>query len=90
MTRTPQSVVSGVPYPVTAVDGSESPSLEALVGETEFTVDVRGTAYVVQGAGNWVDERIRFHEKNGLGRDVRVWHVSAVDGGLTAEHVAAF
>lgn len=90
MTGTPSSVVSGVPYRVTRTAGGSPPSLDGLVGETDFTVDLGGSDYVVQGAGNWLDERIRFHEKTDQGRDVRVWHVSAADGGLTAEHIAAF
>ena len=89
MTGTPQSIVSGVAYPVTSIrDGS---SLDDLVGETEFTIDLGSGAYVVRGAGNHLNEQIRFHEKSDVGgRDVRVWHVRAGEGGLTAEHVAAF
>lgn len=90
MTGTPSSVVSGVPYPVTAVGGASPSSLDDLVGETEFTVDLGGNDYLVRGAGNRLDERIRFHEKTDFGRDVRVWHVSSTGSGLTAEHVAAF
>ena len=91
MSGTVSSVVSGVAYRVTSVGGSAPSGLDALVGETEFTIDLGGSSYVVHGAGNHLDDRIRFHEKDAvMGKDVRVWHVQSSADGLQAEHIAAF
>lgn len=85
------SVVSGVRCPVVSVAGTDPRLLAQFLGTTEFTVDMNGTPYLVRGCGSWDDAHIRFHEKDEvLGRDVRVWHVSEVDGTIAAEHVAAF
>ena len=90
-TGTPSTVISGVPYAVTALRDGPPSSLSAFVGPTDFTIDMSGHPYVVHGTGSPLDERVRFHEKDPvMGKDVRVWHVSATDGGFTAEHVAAF
>ena len=86
-----QSVVSGVRCPVVSVAGTDPYLLAQFHGTTEFTVDMAGTPYLVRGCGSTLDGQVRFHEKDDvLGRDVRVWHVSAVDGRFVAEHVAAF
>ncbi len=91
MTDTPKSVISGVPYPVTATGDSAPTSLDAFLGDTVFTVDMAGDPYVVRGTGAELDGRVRVHEKSTVaGKDVRVWHVSQVGDGFTAEHVAAF
>ena len=85
------SVISGVAYPVSSVAGSAPSGLDALVGETSFTIDMSGTPYEVHGAGSRLDDQVRFHEKDAvLGKDVRVWHVASSGDGLTATHVAAF
>jgi hypothetical protein len=50
-----------------------------------------GRPYVVRGTGDQLEGRVRVHEKSLVaGKDVRVWHVSQVADGFTAEHVAAF
>ena len=91
MTTTSHSVISGVAYPVESVAGRQPCLLAQFVAETEFTVDMAGEPYLVRGCGSTLDGRVRFHEKDGfLGRDVRVWHVTATEEGFTAEHVAAF
>jgi hypothetical protein len=91
MTDTPQSVISGVPYPVTAAADGAPTALEAFVGETDFTIDMAGRPYVVRGTGAVLEGQVRFHEKfTPTGKDVRVWHVVEGSGGFTAEHVAAF
>lgn len=92
MTDTPQSVISGVPYPVTATgDGGAPADLDAFLGDTVFTIDMAGRPYVVRGTGDALEGRVRVHEKSSVaGKDVRVWHVSPAAGGFTAEHVAAF
>jgi hypothetical protein len=91
MTDTPQSVISGVPYPVTAVGDGAPTGLDAFLGETVFTLDMAGRQYVVRGTGDTVDGRTRVHEKSTVaGKDVRVWYVSEGPHGFTAEHIAAF
>jgi len=90
-TSTPHTVVSGVAYPVSSSSDDGPPALEDFLGDTEFTIDMAGTPYLVHGCGSRLDDLVRFHEKDhALGRDVRVWHVSAGERGVTAEHVAAF
>ena len=91
MTDTPQSVISGVPYPVTSA-GEDAPSgLDAFLGETVFTIDMAGRPYVVRGTGDALDGQVRVHEKSTVaGKDVRVWHLREAEQGITAEHVAAF
>ena len=86
-----QTVISGLPYPVTSVVGAEL-TLEAFLGDTEFTVDLKGQHHLVRGNGSLHGDRVRFHEKDRLGgKDVRVGHVSAgADGRFQAEAVSAF
>ncbi len=91
MTDTPKSVISGVPYPVTATGDSAPTSLDAFLGETVFTIEVSGEPYVVRGTGDAPGGQVRVHEKSLIaGKDIRVWHVSQGADGFTAEHVAAF
>jgi len=91
MTDTPKSVISGVPYPVTATGDSTPGSLDAFLGETVFTIDMAGHPYVVRGTGDALEGQVRVHEKSAVaGKDVRVWHVTSQADGFTAEHVAAF
>ena len=90
MTDTPKSVISGVPYRVTAAGDGTPTGLDAFLGETVFTVEVAGEAYVVRGTGDAPDGQVRVHEKSTVaGKDVRVWHVHQTADGFTAEHVAA-
>ena len=89
--RPATSVVSGVTCPVTSVAGVPPAVLAQFIGETEFTVDMLGSPYLVRGCGSALHEQVRFHEKDPvLGRDVRVWHVAPAGNGFGAEHVAAF
>lgn len=91
MTDTPQSVISGVPYPVTTAGDGAPSALDAFLGETVFTIDMAGRAYVVRGTGDALEGKVRVHEKSTVaGKDVRVWHVVPAPQGFTAEHVAAF
>ncbi|MDQ3611932.1 MAG: hypothetical protein M4D85_10075 [Actinomycetota bacterium] len=92
MNGSQHTVISGVPHRVTSVGGDEPPSaLEGFLGDTEFTIDMSGTPYVVHGCGSRLDTQVRFHEKqDALRHDIRVWHVTQVDHGFVAEHVAAF
>ena len=83
-------VASGKPYPVT-VPPAGGASLDAFLGDAEFTLDSTGGPLVIQGHGVRLDDLVRFHEKDSEGgKDVRVWHVSQQAGGFVAEHVAAF
>ena len=91
MTDTPHSVISGVPYPVTATGDDVPSDLEAFLGETVFTIDMAGRPYVVRGTGDALEGQVRVHEKSSVaGKDVRVWHVARGQQGFTAEHIAAF
>ena len=91
MTDTPMSVISGVPYPVTATGDDAPTDLDDFLGETVFTIDLAGHPYVVRGTGDAPDGQVRVHEKSThAGKDVRVWHVSKASDGFTAEHIAAF
>lgn len=91
MTSTTSSVISGVAYPVSSVRDAQPCRLDDFLGDTEFTVDMAGHPYRVQGCGGRLDERVRFHEKDHMvGRDIRVWRVTPVGDGFLAEHVAAF
>jgi len=85
----PEPVISGVPYPVTDVDGAPAENLSAFVGAVEITIDKRGTPYLIEGEGRERGDVVRLHEKNGKGgKDVRVWNISpAADGGFVAETV---
>ena len=91
MTTTPHGVISGVAHPVESVAGRPPTVLAQFLAETEFTVDMAGDHYLVRGCGSKLDGQVRFHEKDELlHHDVRVWHVTAADGGFSAEHIAAF
>ncbi len=91
MTDTPQSVISGVPYPVMSAGDDVPSGLDAFLGETVFTIDMAGRPYVVRGTGDALEGQVRVHEKSVVaGKDIRVWHVSESSRGFTAEHVAAF
>jgi hypothetical protein len=91
MTDTPESVISGVPYPVTAAGDGAPSGLEAFLGDTAFTIDLAGHPYVVRGSGDVLGGRVRVHEKSVVaGKDVRVWYVTEGPEGFTAEHIAAF
>ena len=90
MSDTPPSVISGRPYPVSAVADGAPATLDDFLGERRFTIDMAGRPYQVQGIGSRLDEQIRFHEKSQAGKDVRVWHVTQAESGFCAEHVAAF
>jgi hypothetical protein len=86
-----QPVISGLPYPVTATAAGEPTGLDAFLGDTEFTVDLKGQPLLVRGHGSRLEGLVRFHEKDHLGgKDVRVWHVTERGSGFVAEHIAAF
>lgn len=90
---TPESLVSGRPYPVTAVGSAAPSALGDFAGETDFTVDRDGTPYRVRGVGVLRDPLVRVHEKDEDhdGKDVRVWEVRQTgDGGFVAETAARF
>jgi hypothetical protein len=44
----------------------------------------------VWGEGDRTGDHVRFHEKDDVGKDVRVWHVTQTEHGFAAEHVAVF
>lgn len=78
----PEPVISGVPYPITSAADDEKPgSLDQFVGDTCFTIQVRGL-HVVHGHGAFDGKSVRFYEKDhdGAGRDIRVWRITAPTG----------
>ena len=89
MSNTPEPVVSGVPYPVTDVDGRPASGLSDFVGTVEIRIDKNGAPYLINGEGREREDSVRLHEKNGKGgKDIRVWQVhTGPDGGFVAETV---
>ena len=86
-----QTVISGRPYPVTVPPAGDADSLDLFLDDAEFSIDLGRGPLLVRGHGTRLGEVVRFHEKDEvLGRDVRVWCVSELDGGFVAEHMAAF
>jgi len=87
-----QTIASGKPYPVLVPPAGPSASLQSFVGEAEFTLDGGpGAPVLIRGHGVAHGDVVRFHQKDHVGgKDVRVWHVSAREGGLVAESIAAF
>ena len=90
---TPDPVISGVPYPITAMSSEKRPgSLEDFTGDTSFVIQMEA-AHVVCGHGALDGDTVRFYEKDhdGTGKDIRVWRVSpAPEGGFRACHEAAW
>ena len=87
-----QTVISGVPYLVTAVADGAPTTLDSLIDDAEFTVVLKDHHHLVRGHGRGLDDKVVFYEKDHLGgKDVRVWHVMVDDSGtVKAEAVAAF
>jgi hypothetical protein len=86
-----QTVISGRPYPVTTPPAGDADSLDLFLDDAEFSIDLGRGPLLVRGHGTRLGEVVRFHEKDHIGgKDVRVWHVSRVDDGFLAEHIAAF
>ena len=90
MSDTPPSVISGRPYPVSVLGGTPPATLDDFLGERDFTIDMAGQPYAVKGIGSRLEDQVRFHEKSGHGKDVRVWHITQNGSGFCAEHMAAF
>ena len=85
------SIASGKPYLVVAPAVGDSPSLDAFLGDVEFSIDMGGEPLVIRGHGVTHGELVRFHEKDSVGgKDVRVWHITQRSGGYVAESQAAF
>jgi hypothetical protein len=90
------SIASGKPYLVVAPAAGDTASLDtasldAFLGDAEFTIDIGGEPLVISGHGVTHGELVRFHEKTTVGgKDVRVWHITQRSGGYVAESQAAF
>jgi hypothetical protein len=83
-------VVSGRAYPVLQVAEGEPVDLDAFVGNRRFVLDLDGDPYPVCDCGRRVGEEVRFYQKDrdGQGRDIRIWAVRPAGGGrFLAEHV---
>ncbi|WP_127125798.1 hypothetical protein [Georgenia sp. SYP-B2076] len=84
----PETVISGVPYAVTEVNGHAPGDLDEFLGLTTFVVAGRTGRQVIDGEGAAVQDAVRVHQKHshGTGKDVRVWRVyRAPDAGFVAE-----
>jgi hypothetical protein len=92
-TQSWHTIASGKPYLVVTPTVEEDPSLDAFLGDAEFSID-GGSGHeplLVRGHGVSHGELVRFHEKVDIGgKDVRVWHITQRSGGFVAESVAAF
>jgi hypothetical protein len=85
------TIASGKPYLVVAPAVGVDPSLDAFLGDAEFSIDTGGEPLLIRGHGVSHGELVRFHEKDAVGgKDVRVWHITQRPGGFVAESVAAF
>ena len=87
-----QSVISGLPYRVTSLIEGELTTLDVFLGDTQFTIEMKGNHHLIRGCGRRLDDKIRFHEKDHIGgKDVRVWQVTACDHGrFEAEAISAY
>ena len=90
-TQHTNSIASGKPYLVMAPAVGDSPSLDAFLGDAEFSIDISGEPLVISGHGVIHGDLVRFHEKTSVGgKDIRVWHITQRSGGYVAESQAAF
>jgi hypothetical protein len=82
-------VVSGVPYRVIEVNGSEPVELADFAGAVGFVVEGVTGRLQVLGEGAVHEDAVRLHEKAGEGgKDVRVWRIHRRPaGGFTAQVV---
>lgn len=90
---TPTTVISKKSYLVLLVEDRSPSSLDEFDSADDFTVDMEGTSYRVQGSGRLAENEVRFHEKDvgNSGKDVRVWRVIRhEDGTFLANHAASF
>jgi hypothetical protein len=90
---TPASVASGKPFVVLLVADHPPVDLTDFVEAADFTVDMDGAVYRVQGSGRQTGDEVRFHEKDldNSGKDIRVWQVVRhEDGHFNAQHAASF
>lgn len=94
MFSAPAPIISGMPYTITEIDGSEPHSIDDFArDEASFAIDLQGMTYRVAGDGARRGEGVRFHEKDvsADGKDIRIWNVSRrEDGRFIAEHDATF
>ncbi len=88
-----QTVVSGIPYAVSAVDGRRPFSLTDFVGAHRLQLTDDGHASVIEGLGlRTGPDAVTFAEKrHGGGKDVREWRITGGPAdGFRAEHEATF
>ena len=85
------SIASGKPYLVVAPTAGDFVTLDAFLGDAEFSIDGGGEPLLIRGHGVSHGELVRFHEKDAIGgKDVRVWHITHRSGGFVAESISAF
>ncbi len=88
------TVLSGVPYVVSAIDGRRPSSLDDFIGAHRLLLTRDGHESVVDGLGLQIGpSAVTFTEKlsDAGGKDVREWKITlTAETGFCAEHQAKF
>jgi hypothetical protein len=86
--RNVDQVVSGVPYVVTSVNDRTPTSLEEFVEHDVVAITAAHLDQVItiRGSARHQDDSVVLHEKDsaGVGKDVRTWRISDVNGRFEA------
>jgi hypothetical protein len=84
-----EPVPSGLVYTVTAVNGRPPRSLDDFTIDATVTATLKNRSVEFDGVGSVTATGVRFHEKSGDGKDVRVWMIlQDPDGTILAEPIA--
>ena len=85
------SVISGLAYTVTEIDGHLPTGLAGCLGDRTLTLIRSGLSHRVRGTGTDHPDGIRFHQTDGPdSKDVRVWTIThPSDDVLLAQHCPA-
>ncbi len=90
----PQTIISGVPYTVSAVDGRAAFTLDDFIGAHHLLLTHDDERSLVDGLGLRIGpDTVTFSEKAGsaTGKDAREWKITGhVGTGFCAEHVAKY
>ena len=91
--NSPKTVISGVEYEITEVDGGAPPDalLQLLGWHRLVMVHTGGHSADIAGSGMTVGPDLLFKEKVGeSGKDARTWKITAHGLGFSAEALSAF
>ena len=89
----PNTVISGVQYEITHVDGGTPPhtALELLGWHRLAMTHTGGHSADISGCGMSTGADLLFKEKvDQTGKDARTWKITASGSGLSAEALSAF